>query len=83
MTGYRNEPDPFKASEAAYLLARTAAALSLRRKSVSSVQESAAKVRSLIVTAIVSGEPRRSRIASSDGRPAAAYQTRRNWFTNY
>ncbi|MGU0017015.1 hypothetical protein ACVXG9_26750 [Escherichia coli] len=48
------------------------------------VQESGCvKVRSLIVTAD-SGEPRRSRIASfwMEG-PAAAYQTWRNWFTNY
>ncbi len=54
MTGYRNEPDPFKASEAAYLLCpHCSGIITAEKKSVSSiVQESGCvKVRSLIVTA--------------------------------
>ncbi len=53
MTGYRNEPDPFKASEAAYLLCPHCSGIITAEKSVSSiVQESGCvKVRSLIVTA--------------------------------
>lgn len=86
MTGYRNEPDPFKASEAAYLLCPHCSGIITAEKSVSSiVQESGCvKVRSLIVTATFPVN-RAAPVSPVSGWKGQLLRIRpgRNWFTNY
>lgn len=79
MTGYRNEPDPFKASEAAYLLCPHCSGIitAEKKRELNSAGVWLREGQVIDRNGNVSGEPRRSRIASfwMEG-PAAAYQTR-------
>ncbi|EOT7056068.1 terminase gpA endonuclease subunit, partial [Escherichia coli] len=78
MTGYRNEPDPFKASEAAYLLCPHCSGIitAEKKRELNSAGVWLREGQVIDCNGNVSGEPRRSRIASfwMEG-PAAAYQT--------
>ncbi|HBA9704008.1 TPA: hypothetical protein J1439_002392 [Escherichia coli] len=78
MTGYRNEPDPFKASEAAYLLCPHCSGIitAEKKRELNSAGVWLREGQVIDRNGNVSGEPRRSRIASfwMEG-PAAAYQT--------
>ena len=78
MTGYRNEPDPFKASEAAYLLCPHCGGIitAEKKRELNSAGVWLREGQVIDRNGNVSGEPRRSRIASfwMEG-PAAAYQT--------
>ncbi|ARW92840.1 terminase [Escherichia coli] len=77
MTGYRNEPDPFKASEAAYLLCPHCSGIitAEKKRELNSAGVWLREGQVIDRNGNVSGEPRRSRIASfwMEG-PAAAYQ---------
>lgn len=78
MTGYRNEPDPFKASEAAHLLCPHCSGIitAEKKRELNSAGVWLREGQVIDRNGNVSGEPRRSRIASfwMEG-PAAAYQT--------
>ncbi|EGI7083104.1 phage terminase large subunit family protein, partial [Escherichia coli] len=78
MTGYRNEPNPFKASEAAYLLCPHCSGIitAEKKRELNSAGVWLREGQVIDRNGNVSGEPRRSRIASfwMEG-PAAAYQT--------
>ncbi|UVE63781.1 phage terminase large subunit family protein [Escherichia coli] len=78
MTGYRNEPDPFKASEAAYLLCPHCSGIitAEKKRELNSAGVWLREGQVIDRNGNVSGEPCRSRIASfwMEG-PAAAYQT--------
>lgn len=78
MTGYRDEPDPFKASEAAYLLCPHCSGVITadKKRELNSAGVWLREGQDIDCNGNISGEPRRSRIASfwMEG-PAAAYQT--------
>ncbi|HAL1296458.1 TPA: hypothetical protein H5W55_002712 [Escherichia coli] len=68
MTGYRNEPDPFKASEAAYLLCPHCSGIitAEKKRELNSAGVWLREGQVIDRNGNVSGEPRRSRIAPPD-----------------
>lgn len=78
MTGYRDEPDPVKASESAHLLCPHCSTIITadKKRELNGVGVWLREGQSIDRDGKISGEPRRSRIASfwMEG-PAAAYQT--------